>query len=203
MNITLRVEKEKDFRTVENLTREAFWNVYRPGCSEHFILHRLRNSPAFIKELDFVAELDGKIVGNIVYSKGIVVDKTDTRHEVIGFGPLSVLPAYQRQGIGSKLIEHTVEIAKEMGFKAIIIFGDPSYYHRFGFENAAKFNIQTAEGENLEPFMVKELYAESLQGITGRFFENSAFNVNEEEFELFDKDFPVKEKKVTDTQLFK
>lgn len=203
MHITLRLEEEKDLRTVENLTREAFWNVYRPGCIEHFVLHKLRSSPAFIKELDLVAELDGKIVGNIVYSKAVIVDDADAKHEVIGFGPLSVLPACQRQGIGAKLIEHTAEIAKEMGFKAIIIFGDPSYYHRFGFENAEKFDIHTAEGENFDPFMAKELYAGSLQGITGRFLEDAAFNVKQEEFELYDKEFPPKEKQVTDTQLFK
>lgn len=202
MNITLRREEEKDFRAVENLTREAFWNVYKPGCNEHFILHKLRSSKAFIKELDFVAELGGEIVGNIVYSKAIVEDDAGTKQEVIGFGPISVSPSCQRQGIGTKLIDHTVEIAKKMGFRAIIIFGDPSYYHRFGFENAKKFHIHTAEGENFEPFMAKELYAESLHGITGRFFEDGAFNVGEEELELFDREFPIKEKKVTDTQLF-
>lgn len=202
MNITLRIEEAKDYRAVENLTREAFWNVYKPGCSEHFILHKLRSSPAFIKELDFVAELDGEIVGNIIYSKAMVVDDAGTKHEVIGFGPISVSPSCQRQGIGARLINYTVEIAKEMGFKAIIIFGDPSYYHRFGFKNAEIFDIHTAEGENFDPFMAKELYAGSLQGITGRFFEDGAFNVDEEELELFDRDFPTKEKKVTDTQLF-
>jgi predicted N-acetyltransferase YhbS len=203
MNVTLRTEEDKDFRTVENLTREAFWNLYRPGCSEHYILHKLRSSPAFIKELDLVAELGGEIVGNIVYSKAMVVDDAGTKREVIGFGPLSVLPSCQRQGIGAKLIEHTVAIAKEMGFKAIVIFGDPSFYHRFGFENADKFDIHTAEGENFEPFMVKELYAGSLQGITGRFFDDEAFHVNEDELDLYDKEFSAKEKKVTDTQLFK
>lgn len=202
MNITLRLEEEKDFRAVENLTREAFWNVYRPGCNEHLIVHQLRSSWAFIKELDFVAELGGEIVGNIVYSKSIVVDDAGNKKEVIGFGPISVSPSCQRQGIGAKLINHTVKIAKDMGFKAIIIFGDPSYYHRFGFKNAEIFDIHTSEGENFEPFMVKELYAGSLQGITGRFFEDGAFHVSEEELELFDREFPTKEKKVTDTQLF-
>jgi Predicted acetyltransferase len=203
MKITLRVEEEKDFRTVENITREAFWNVYRPGCCEHFILHKLRSSPAFIKELDFVAELDGEVVGNIVYSKSIVVDEAGTRHEVIGFGPLSVLPSCQGRGIGAKLIEHTVEIAKERGLRAIIIFGDPAYYHRFGFVNAEVFDIHTSEGENFEPFMAMELYNGSLRGITGRYFDDAAFNVNEEELEMFDQGFPPKQKEVTDTQLFK
>ncbi|MEN6459963.1 MAG: N-acetyltransferase [Syntrophomonas sp.] len=120
MNITLRIEEEKDFQTVENITIEAFWNVYRPGCSEHFIVHKLRSSPAFIKELDFVAELGGEVVGNIVYSKAVVVTDAGTRHEVIGFGPLSVLPAYQKRGIGAKLMEHTVEIAKDMDLRPLL-----------------------------------------------------------------------------------
>ena len=125
MNITLRIEDEKDYRTVDNLTREAFWNVYRPGCNEHFILHKLRSSQAFIKELDFVAELGGEIVGNIVYSKAIVVDNAGTKREVIGFGPISVLPSYQKQGIGAKLIEHTVKIAKKWGLKPLLFLEIP------------------------------------------------------------------------------
>jgi predicted N-acetyltransferase YhbS len=201
LDIMLRLEEEKDFKIVENITREAFWNVYKPGCNEHFILHNLRNSQAFIKELDFVAEMDGSIVGNIVYSKGKVVDDDGMEHEVIGFGPISVLPSCQGKGIGEKLINHTVEMAKAMGFKAIIIFGNPAYYHRFGFDNAKKFDIHTADGENFDAFMVKELSEGSLQGISGRFIESDAFKVNSNEFEAFDMQFPPKEKKVTNTQL--
>ena len=203
MNITLRLEEERDYRVVENLTREAFWNIYRPGCDEHFVVHNMRRSPGFIKELDYVAELDGYVIGNIVYCKGIVVNEAGVKQEVIAFGPVSVLPSFQKKGIGAKLIEHTMAIAKEMGFKAIIIFGNPNYYHRFGFENAEKYGIQTSDGQNFDPFMVKELYPGSLDGITGRYFDDAAYHVNKEEFELYDKEFPVKEKLVTDTQIFK
>ena len=202
MNIILRLEEEKDFRVVENLTREAFWNLYRPGCSEHFVLHQLRRSPGFIKELSFVAEVEGEILGSIVYCRAMIVDDASIKHEVIGFGPLSVSSPWQRQGIGAKLIRHTENIAKRMEFKAIIIFGNPEYYHRFGFENAKKFNIQTAEGENFESFMAKELYPGSLKRITGRFFGDAAYNVSDGEMELFDRQFPAKVKKVTHTQLF-
>ncbi|MHB8807340.1 MAG: GNAT family N-acetyltransferase [Anaerolineaceae bacterium] len=201
MDIKLRLEKEADFRTVENLTREAFWNVYKPGCDEHFVLHNLRKSQDFIKELDFVAELDGVIVGNIVYSKGKIVNENGMEHEVICFGPISVLPSFQSKGIGKKLIEHTSEIAKAMGFKAIVIFGNPAYYQRFGFKAAEKFDIHTADGKNFDAFMVKELSEGSLQGVSGRFIDSEAFKVNNEAFEMFDKAFPPKEKKVTDTQL--
>ncbi len=204
MNSNLRLEEENDFRTVENLTREAFWNVYKPGCDEHFVLHNLRNSPNFITRLDFVAELDGKIVGNIVYSRCSVVSDIGKTQEVLTFGPVGVLPAYQGQGIGSLLIRNTLQLAGQMGYKAVLIFGDPAYYHRFGFEAAQKFAISTAEGENFDAFMVKELTAGSLQGISGRLFlDDVFFNIDQDELERYDSTFPPKEKKVTDTQLTK
>ena len=122
------------------------------------------------------------------------MNDAEVGHEVICFGPISVLPSYQGKGIGGKLIKHTSEIARVMGFKAIVIFGNPSYYHRFGFDPAEKYGIQTADGKNFEAFMVKELSSGSLQGVSGRFFADEAFNVNNEEFELFDQAFPPKEK---------
>ncbi len=202
MKITLRLEEEKDYRTVEELTREAFWNVYQPGCDEHFILHNIRNTPNFIKELDFVAELDGKIVGNIIYMKAKVISDVGKEDEVISFGPVSVLPAYQGQGIGNLLIEHTMELAKQLGYKAVVIYGNPAYYHRFGFENAVKYSISTAEGKNFEEFMAKELTAGSLDEVSGKLFlDELFFNIDKEQLEQYDKIFPTKEKKVTDTQL--
>ena len=141
MEITLRPEEERDYRLVEHITREAFWNVYKPGCDEHFILHNLRGAPSFIRELDYVAEADGEVAGNIVYSRGTVADAAGTAHEVIGFGPVSVLPALQGRGIGARLIRHTLGLAREAGHRGVIIFGNPAYYHRFGFENAARFGI--------------------------------------------------------------
>ena len=202
MKITLRLEEEKDYRTVEELTREAFWNVYQPGCDEHFILHNIRNTPNFIKALDFVAELDGKIVGNIIYMKAKVISDAGKEEEVISFGPVSVLPAYQGQGIGNLLIEHTMELAKQLGYKAVVIYGNPAYYHRFGFENAVKYSISTAEGKNFEEFMAKELTDGRLNGISGKLhLDELFFNIDKEQLEQYDKIFPTKEKKVTDTQL--
>ena len=202
MKITLRLEEEKDYRTVEELTRAAFWNVYKPGCDEHFVLHNLRSSPNFLPELDLVAEQNGMVVGNIIYSKCKVISDTGKEQEVLTFGPVSVLPAYQGQSIGSLLIRHTLKLAKQMGFKAVIIFGNPAYYQRFGFEPALKFSISTAEGKNFDAFMVKELTKGSLQGISGRVFLDEAFfNIDKAELELYDSTFPLREKKVTDTQL--
>jgi predicted N-acetyltransferase YhbS len=158
-------------------------------------------SPAFIPELDFIAVRNGEIVGNIVYSRAKVVDKARMGHEVLTSGPISVLPSCQRQGIGSRLIEHTKVLAADLGCKAVVIFGNPAYYHRFGFRNAAGFSIATAEGENLDAFMALELYEGALRGISGRFYEDPVFHVDPKELESFEKNFPPKEKHVTDTQL--
>lgn len=201
MNIILRLEEERDFSAVENLTREAFWNVYNPGCNEHFILHNLRKSQAFVKELDFVAELDGEIVGHIAYTKGRIVNNEEAGYEAICFGPVSVLPQYQGKGIGGRLITHTLKIAATMGFKVVVIFGHPEYYHRFGFENAERFGIQTADGENFDAFMARELVPGTLRNVSGSFLYDKAFHVNGKDLEEFDKAFPPKEKLVTDTQL--
>jgi predicted N-acetyltransferase YhbS len=200
MNIKIRLENETDYEKVENLTREAFWDLYRPGCVEHLLAHKLRKVQAFIPQLDFVAELDHQIVGNIMYSQAKVVAANGAEHEVISFGPLSVLPSHQKKGIGTALINHTKKLAETMGYKAIVIFGNPAYYQRLGFVNAAKFNITTAAGENFEAFMVLELYEGALRGITGKFHEDSVFQIDQAELEAFEKRFPAKEKHVTDTQ---
>lgn len=200
MNIKIRLEKEKDYKEVENLTREAFWDLHQPGCDEHLLAHKLRRVKAFIPELDFVAELENRVIGNIKYSKAKVVDEKGLEHEVLTFGPLSVLPSHQKLGVGSALVKHTVQLAQEMGFKAIIIFGHPAYYHRFGFVNAERFRITTSDGDNLEPFMALELYDGALRGKEGRFYEDSVFKIDPTELEDFERGFPYKEKHVTDTQ---
>ncbi len=201
MNIIIRPENESDYGEVENLTREAFWNIYQPGCVEHLLVHKLRKVSAFISELDFVAVQDDRIIGNIIYSKAKIVNKKNIAYEVLTFGPISVLPSLQNKGIGFALIEHTKKLAKKMGYMAIVIFGNPAYYHRFGFKSAENFGITTAEGTNFEAFMALELYSGALQGITGKFYEDSVFHINKEEVEVFEKKFPYKEKHVTDTQL--
>ncbi len=206
MNIIIRLENENDYREVENLTREAFWDLYHPGCSEHLIVHKIRGCSSFLPELDFVAVQDhprssARIAGNIIYSKSKVVDKEGGEHEVITFGPISVLPSFQRQGIGSKLIALTKGMARKMGYKAIVIFGNPAYYRRFGFENAANFGISTAEEGNFEEFMVLELYPGSLQGISGKYYADPVFEVNQGELEILERQFPYKEKHITDKQL--
>lgn len=194
VNISIRLENENDFRNVENMTREAFWNVYKPGCDEHLMIHQIRKSNAFIKELDFIA-CDGEtIVGSVIYTKAKVINEDNEAVEVLCMGPLGVLPSYQGKGIGTMLMEHSIKVAKALDYNAVIIFGNPKYYHRFGFENAKKYNIQTSWGDNFEDFMALELYEGSLKGVSGKFYEDSAFEINKEELEIFEKQFPHKEK---------
>lgn len=201
MTISIRLEEKNDFRDVEDMTREAFWDLYKPGCVEHLIVHKIRKVPAFVKELNFLACDKDKIVGNIIYSKSKIVNVENKEFEVLCMGPLAVLPSYQGQGIGSLLMKHSIEKAKQLGYKAIIIFGNPNYYHRFNFSNAEEYGIQTSWGENIEAFMVLELYSGGLNGISGKHYEDSVFEIESEELEIFEKEFPFKEKHVTDTQL--
>lgn len=201
MNISIRLENENDFRNVENIIREAFWDVYKPGCVEHLIVHKIRKVSAFIRELDFIA-CDGEVtIGNIIYSKAKIINEDNEEFQVLCMGPLGVLPSYQGKGIGTLLIKHSINVARTLGYKAIIIFGNPNYYHRFGFENAEKYNIQTSWGANFEAFMVLKLYEGSLKGISGKYYEDSVFEVDDKELNIFEKQFPYKEKHITDTQL--
>jgi putative acetyltransferase len=125
INLTIKKEQKEDYRIVEQLVREAFWNLYVPGCSEHFVLHNLRNSSDFVSDLDFVAEREGQIVGQIAYTRGVVRGEGTNEEEVVSFGPLSVLPALQKQGVGSALVTHTIALARDMGYAAICIYGGP------------------------------------------------------------------------------
>jgi len=201
MNISIRQEEEKDFKDVENLTREAFWDLYKPGCDEHLVLHKIRKVSAFVKELDLIACDNDAIVGNIIYSRAKIVNEENKEFEVLCMGPIAVLPSYQNQGIGSLLMEHSIEKARQLGYKGIVIFGSPDYYPRFGFVNAKEYNIRTSWGDNLDAFMALELYEDSLKGISGKFFEDEVFKIDDDELENFEKQFPYKEKHVTDTQL--
>ena len=202
MDVLLRPEEEKDYNPVENLTREAFWNVYKPGCDEHLLIHNMRNKKEFIKDLDYVAVFNDEIIGNIVYAQAKIIG-VNKEYDVITFGPVSVLPMYQKLGIGKKLIEHTIIKSEEMGFNAILIYGNPKYYERFGFKNGKEYKITDKEGNYHDALMALELYPKSLENISGKFFEGEAYQIDKNELELFDKNFPYKEKLTLDTQIFK
>jgi len=201
MDVVLRPEEEKDFNSVENLTREAFWNVYKPGCDEHLLIHNIRNKKEFVKDLDYVAVFNDEIVGNIVYAKAKVIG-INKEYDVLTFGPVSVLPICQKNGIGKQLIEYTIEKSKEMGFNAIIIYGNPKYYERFGFRNSREYKITNMEGNYIDALMALELYPGSLKNINGKFFEGEAYKIDKKELEIFEKNFPHKEKLVLETQIF-
>jgi len=200
MNITIRNEIESDRHETENVTREAFWDLYQPGCDEHLILHQLRESAAFIPELDLVACQGDRIIGNIVYTRAKVKNETSEK-EVLCMGPLSVLPEFQKKGVGSFLLRTSISKARSMGFPAVVIFGDPQYYHRFGFVNAEKLGIQTSEGKNMEPFMALDLTGKGLPDIHGRFFEDQAFQSKPEDLQQFEQRFPPREKHIKPGQL--
>lgn len=146
MKLTIRLERPEDYREVEALTREAFWGVFHPTCDEHYLVHKLRNSRDFVPALDMVAESDGRIVGHILYTKARVTDAAGRENEVLTFGPLSVLPAYWKRGIGTALMRATIDRARELGYRGIVIFGHPDYYCRVGFRPAGEFGIVTGQG---------------------------------------------------------
>lgn len=201
MNILIRPASIIDFPITENLTREAFWNIYKPGCEEHLILHNLRNSHCYIAELDKIATLNNDIIGHVITTKAKIVTVDNKEHEVLCVGPLSVAPSFQNKGVGSSLMTASIIVARELGFAGMILFGNPNYYHRFGFRNALEYGISTRDGENFEPFMALELQKSGFQTISGRFFEDDLFTVRPEELIEFEKQFSYKEKLVTDTQL--
>jgi predicted N-acetyltransferase YhbS len=200
-DITIRLEKSEDYKETENLTREAFWDIYKPGCNEHLILHKIRDIQDFIKELDFVVCDNDKIVGNIIYSKANIINDKNQKFTVLCMGPFSVLPSHQKKGIGSLLLKYSIEKAKSLGYKGVIIFGNPGYYHKFGFKNAEEYGIQTSTGENFDAFMALELYENGLKGIKGKLYDNPVSSPKDEELKKFEKEFPYREKHITDTQL--
>ena len=200
VTLEIRPEREDERGAVEELTREAFWDLYVPGASEHYVLHVLRQSRAFVPELNCVAVKDGRVVGHIAYSRSAVGDESGTAHEMVTFGPLSVLPALQGRGIGSALISHTQKLAAGMGFRATVIYGHPEYYGRFGFVCGKEYGIGAGDGRFLKALLAREHYAGALRGLSGTFHEDAAFNVDPAEVEAFDARFPFREKTVRESQ---
>lgn len=194
MEIIIRNETDSDYRVVEEITREAFWNLYFPGCDEHYTVHKMRNHADFINDLDFVAEYNGKIVGNIMYTRSWLIDELGKELEILTFGPVCVLPEYQRQGIGSALIQHTKNIAIKNGVKAIVIFGDPHNYCKHGFKSAKDLNISDMKGEYPYGMLAIELQDGALAGHSWKYRYSHVYEVNEKDAEEFDQTFVKKEK---------
>lgn len=193
MNVIIRNEMKEEMFTVETVIREAFWNVYKPGCDEHLMVNQLHQLEEFIPELDFVAECEGKIVGNVVCSYAKVVnDNMETLKDVVIIGPIGVLPEYQKRGIGGLLMEAVKKKSTEMGISGIVLYGAPQYYGRFGFVNAKKYNICTPQGENFDAFMALELTPGSLCNISGKCYESKGFEIDKDILKEFEKKFQDK-----------
>ena len=193
----IRLETKEDYKEVENVTREAFWNVYRPGCLEHYVLHCYREREDFIKELDFVIEKDGKIIGHVMYSKAEIRADDGRKIPIMTFGPISILPEYKRKGYGKKLLDDSMERAKAMGAGALCIEGNIDFYGKSGFVVASTKGIHyyAEPRENKVPyFLVKELKEGFLDHVTGTYHTPEGYFVDEKEAENFDQKFPKKEK---------
>ncbi len=202
---TIRLEKSDDYREVENLIRDSFWNVYRPGCSEHYVIHVLRDNPDFVKELDFVMEQNGKIIGQNMFLKTTVQCDDGKKVPILTMGPICVAPELKRQGLGKKLLDYSLEKAKSMGFGAVMFEGDINFYGKSGFDVASKFGIRyhgLPEGEDASFFLCKELKPGYLNGITGEYSTPKGYLVDDGDVEQFDKEFPPKEKKKLPGQIF-
>ena len=209
--MNIRLEETKDYREVENLTREAFWNVYRPGCTEHYVLNQYRTNPDFIPELDFVMERlrvgdgtsgmeDNKIIGHVMFSKAEIILDDGTHFPSWTFGPISIHPDYKRKGYGLKLLKYAIEKAKEMGIGLLQMEGNIVFYKHAGFDLASKMKIHYhAEPRDSEVpyFLAQELIPGYWGNREGTYCPPKGYFVadeNPEAFEAYEATFPQKEK---------
>ena len=203
MKTIIRNETPNDYRAVENLTRESFWNVYKPGADEHYYVHMMRTHPDFIPELAFVLEADGEIIGTIMYTKAWLEDEDGKRKEILSFGPLCVNPKCQRQRFGKILIEHSFDVARTMGYDVNIIFGNPGNYVSRGFVSCKKKNVSfVVPGNFPTALLVCELVPGVLDGRKWMYIPSSAADCCEDTaaVEAFDATFPPKEKALMPSQ---
>ena len=202
---TIRLETKEDYREVESLVREAFWNVYRPGCSEHYVIHVLRDDPAFVKELDFVMEQDGALIGQNMFMR-TRIDADDSRViPVLTMGPIGIAPAKKRRGYGKKLLDFSLEQAAALGYGAVLFEGNIGFYGHSGFTYARAFGIRyhdLPEGADDSFFLCRELIPGYLDGVTGVYRTPQGYYVPDAEVEDFDRAFPYKEKLRLPGQIF-
>lgn len=196
----IRIEEEKDYFNVENLTREAFWNVYRPGCFEHYVLHEFRKNKDFIKELDFVLEVNNEIIGHIMFARN-VIRTVSGEIPILTFGPFSISPKYKHKGYGTILLNYALEKAKEFGGNVIAITGNFDFYSKFGFVKGKDVGVLYEDDKDADYFLIKELKEGCLKNIKGYYKDNDGYFVKEEDVEEFDKLFPYKKKEILSGQL--
>lgn len=194
--VDIRKEKACEYRKTEETALRAFWNKHHEGCNEHLLVHKLRDSGVYLPELSRVAVIEGEIAGVICYAKAQLKNEDKTK-DILTFGPLCVLPEWQGCGVGELLLKETLALAKEAGYEGVIIFGEPDYYPRQGFQTCDHFGITTADGKNYDAFMGFELVPGALKAFGGSFVEPEVFeNLPEEENERLTKAFqtPAKQK---------
>ena len=204
-NIKIRLEKKEEQRQVEELVRESFWNVYRPGCMEHYVLHQLRKDAAFVPELDLVMEQDGKLIGQTMFMHATIQTDDGREIPIMTFGPICITPELKRKGYGKILLDHSLEKAAALGCGAVCMEGNIDFYGKSGFQPASQFGIRyhgVPEGEDASFFLCKELIPGYFDGITGEYATPKGYFVDEAEVEEFDLTFPYKEKKILPGQLF-
>ena len=204
-NIIIRLERKGEYRKVETLVRESFWNVYRPGCMEHYVLNQLRDDPAFVPELDFVMEQNGELIGQNMFMRANI--KADDGREVpiMTMGPICISPERKRKGYGKILLDYSLERAKELGCGAVCFEGNIDFYGKSGFTYASTFGIRyhgLPEGEDASFFLCKELIPGYLDDVTGVYEIPQGYYVDEAEVEAFDQEFEPKEKLKLPGQLF-
>jgi len=201
----IRLERKDEHRAVETLVREAFWNVYRPGCLEHFVLHELRSDPDFVPELDFVMERSGRLIGQTVFLRAQIQADSGAAVPIVTMGPICIAPDLQRSGYGKLLLDYALEQAYACGFKAICFEGNIDFYGRSGFTHASDFGIRyhgLPEGADASFFLCRELERGYLRGVTGEYATPKGYFVDELLAEEFDRDFPPREKRKLPTQIF-
>lgn len=204
-NIRIRLERKEDERVTENLVRESFWNVYRPGCVEHYILHQLRNDKDFVPELNFVMEQDGELIGQNVFVKAVIRADGSRSIPILTMGPICIIPGLKRQGYGKILLDASLQKASELGFGAVCFEGNIDFYGKSGFDYASKFNIRyhgLPDGADASFFLCKELVDGYLTGVSGEYATPKGYSFTEESVEEFERNFPPKEKKILPGQIF-
>jgi putative acetyltransferase len=200
MNIKIRNETKNDERIVEEITKRAFWNIHEIGCNEHFLVHEMRKHKDFVKNLDLVIEVDGKIIGNIMYTKFFIMDDKKNKIETVTFGPVSIDKNYQRQGYGSKLIIESIQKVKDMGVSAIIIYGNPGNYVKFGFVGSKKYLITNGNGRYPCGLLVLVIKRNEIGKVKMKYFESDVYSVDNSKLDEFDKTFEKMEKYKNESQ---
>ena len=201
----IRLEKTEEHRETEALVREAFWNVYRPGCLEHYVLNQLRNDKEFVPELNFVMEKDGRLIGQNMFMRAAIKADDGSDLPIMTMGPICISPELQGQGYGKILLDYSLEKAAELGCGALCFEGNINFYGKSGFTYASEFGIRyhgLPEGADASFFLCKELKKGYLDGISGEYTPPKGYFVDEAEAEEFDKQFSPKEKLKLPTQLF-